>query len=125
MTEDSYPPAVTVTSAVPNATERQRDAALAVAEVVLLAVILVMALLGNGLVLAVLLRRKRRQNPLHQFMLNLCVADLVVALFQVTHLTHARTRTCRQLFLLPLRFCPSWFGMLRAAFQAPTSCAVW
>lgn len=106
MTDDSYPSAVTVTSAVTNATERQRDAALAVAEVVLLAVILVMALLGNGLVLAVLLRRKRRQNPLHQFMLNLCVADLVVALFQVTHDTRARTHTCRQLFLLPPQVLP-------------------
>uniref|UniRef100_A0A8C5AHU7 G-protein coupled receptors family 1 profile domain-containing protein n=1 Tax=Gadus morhua TaxID=8049 RepID=A0A8C5AHU7_GADMO len=61
----------------------ERDALLAVAEVVVLAVILAMALLGNGLVLAVLLRRRRRHNPLHQFMMNLCLADLVVALFQV------------------------------------------
>ncbi|TMS16236.1 Vasopressin V2 receptor [Larimichthys crocea] len=53
------------------------------AEVVVLSIILVMALLGNGLVLVVLLRRRRHHNPLHQFMLNLCVADLVVALFQV------------------------------------------
>lgn len=106
MTEDSYPSAVTVTSAVANATERQRDAVLAVAEVVLLAVILVMALLGNGLVLAVLLRWKRRQNPLHQFMLNLCVADLVVALFQVTHTSHTRAHTCRQLFLPPPQVLP-------------------
>ncbi|XP_019205496.1 vasopressin V2 receptor isoform X3 [Oreochromis niloticus] len=66
-----------------NVTEWERDALLAVAEVVVLAVILVMALLGNGLVLVVLLRRRRHHNPLHQFMLNLCVADLVVALFQV------------------------------------------
>uniref|UniRef100_A0A3B4TPK9 Vasopressin V2 receptor n=1 Tax=Seriola dumerili TaxID=41447 RepID=A0A3B4TPK9_SERDU len=63
--------------------ELQRDTLLAVAEVVVLAVILVMALLGNGLVLVVLLRRRRHHNPLHQFMLNLCLADLVVALFQV------------------------------------------
>ncbi|XP_028438201.1 vasopressin V2 receptor [Perca flavescens] len=61
----------------------QRDAVLAVAEVVVLAIILVMALLGNGLVLVVLLRRRGHHNPLHQFMLNLCLADLVVALFQV------------------------------------------
>uniref|UniRef100_H3D4D8 Vasopressin V2 receptor n=1 Tax=Tetraodon nigroviridis TaxID=99883 RepID=H3D4D8_TETNG len=60
-----------------------RDAPLAVAEVLVLAAILAMALLGNGLVLVVLLRQKRLRNPLHQFMLNLCVADLVVALFQV------------------------------------------
>ncbi|KAG7237720.1 hypothetical protein INR49_031868 [Caranx melampygus] len=74
---------VYVTPAGSNATGRQRDALLAVAEVVVLSVILVMALLGNGLVLVVLLRRRRHHNPLHQFMLNLCLADLVVALFQV------------------------------------------
>ncbi|NP_001265801.1 vasopressin V2 receptor-like [Oryzias latipes] len=66
-----------------NATIFERDALLAVAEVVVLAVILVMALLSNGMVLMVLLRRGKRHSPLHQFMLNLCVADLVVALFQV------------------------------------------
>ncbi|XP_042264080.1 vasopressin V2 receptor-like [Thunnus maccoyii] len=84
---DTYPsidwPVVSVTPAGNNVTELERDALLAVAEVVVLAVILVMALLGNGLVLVVLLRRRRHHNPLHQFMLNLCLADLVVALFQV------------------------------------------
>ncbi|KAM7405294.1 hypothetical protein PAMP_012567 [Pampus punctatissimus] len=83
---DSYPSievVVSVTPAGTNVTEWERDALLAVAEVVVLAVILVMALLGNGLVLVVLLRRRRHHNPLHQFMLNLCLADLVVALFQV------------------------------------------
>ncbi|XP_035501212.1 vasopressin V2 receptor-like isoform X2 [Scophthalmus maximus] len=74
---------VSVTPAGTNATGWERDTLLAVAEVVMLAVILVMALLGNGLVLVVLLRRRRHHNPLHQFMLNLCLADLVVALFQV------------------------------------------
>ncbi|CAJ1084408.1 vasopressin V2 receptor-like [Xyrichtys novacula] len=86
MATDSYPPldwSAPVTPAGRNVTSWQRDALLAVAEVVVLAVILVMALLGNGLVLVVLLRRRRHHNPLHQFMLNLCVADLVVALFQV------------------------------------------
>ncbi|XP_041654376.1 vasopressin V2 receptor-like [Cheilinus undulatus] len=87
MATDSYPPldwsVVSVTPPDRNVTSRQRDALLAVAEVVVLAVILVMALLGNGLVLVVLLRQRRHHNPLHQFMLNLCVADLVVALFQV------------------------------------------
>uniref|UniRef100_A0A4W6FDI3 Arginine vasopressin receptor 2 n=1 Tax=Lates calcarifer TaxID=8187 RepID=A0A4W6FDI3_LATCA len=87
MVTDSHPSVdwsvVSVTPAGANVTERERDALLAVAEVVVLAVILVMALLGNGLVLVVLLRRRRHHNPLHQFMLNLCVADLVVALFQV------------------------------------------
>uniref|UniRef100_A0A3Q0R7A9 Vasopressin V2 receptor n=1 Tax=Amphilophus citrinellus TaxID=61819 RepID=A0A3Q0R7A9_AMPCI len=84
---DTYPSidwsVVSETPTGANVTEWQRDALLAVAEVVVLAVILVMALLGNGLVLVVLLRRRRHHNPLHQFMLNLCVADLVVALFQV------------------------------------------
>ncbi|XP_056154973.1 vasopressin V2 receptor [Lampris incognitus] len=74
---------VSETPVVTNATERERDALLAVGEVVVLALILVMALLGNGLVLVVLLRRWRHHTPLHQFMLNLCLADLVVALFQV------------------------------------------
>uniref|UniRef100_A0AAQ4QI33 G-protein coupled receptors family 1 profile domain-containing protein n=1 Tax=Gasterosteus aculeatus aculeatus TaxID=481459 RepID=A0AAQ4QI33_GASAC len=84
---DSYPSigwsAAPVTPAVRNVTDWERDALLAVAEVVVLTVILVMALLGNGLVLVVLLRRRQHHNPLHQFMLNLCVADLVVALFQL------------------------------------------
>ncbi|XP_074501328.1 vasopressin V2 receptor-like [Sebastes fasciatus] len=84
---DSYPSvgqtAVSVSPAGTNVTNWERDALLAAAEVVVLAVILVMALLGNGLVLVVLLRRRRHHNPLHQFMLNLCLADLVVALFQV------------------------------------------
>ncbi|XP_068453560.1 vasopressin V2 receptor-like [Clinocottus analis] len=84
---DSYPSiggsATPVTPVVTNVTARQRDALLAAAEVVLLALVLAMALLGNGLVLVALLRRRRRRNPLHQFMLNLCLADLVVALFQV------------------------------------------
>ncbi|TKS76564.1 Vasopressin V2 receptor [Collichthys lucidus] len=82
MVTDSYPSidwsAASVTPAGTNVTGRERDALLAVAEVVVLAIILVMALLGNGLVLVVLLRRRRHHNPLHQFMLNLCVADLVV-----------------------------------------------
>ncbi|XP_069578008.1 vasopressin V2 receptor-like [Brachyistius frenatus] len=78
-------PVVSETPAGANVIERERDALLAAAEVVVLTVIFVMALLGNGLVLVVLLRwrRRRQHNPLHQFMLNLCLADLVVALFQV------------------------------------------
>nr|XP_057907037.1 vasopressin V2 receptor isoform X2 [Doryrhamphus excisus] len=70
-------------SGTANDTQWQRDTLLAAAEVMVLAVILVLALLGNGLVLVVLLRRRHHHNPLHQFMLNLCLADLVVALFQV------------------------------------------
>lgn len=89
--------AVSVTPARTNATEWERDTLLAVAEVVVLAVILMMALLGNGLVLVVLLRQRQNHNPLHQFMLNLCLADLVVALFQVTH-------TQRRASVLTLQF---------------------
>ncbi|XP_053279894.1 vasopressin V2 receptor [Pleuronectes platessa] len=66
-----------------NGTGWERDALLAQAEVLVLAAILVMALLSNGLVLVVLLRKQRHNNPLHQCMLNLCLSDLVVALFQV------------------------------------------
>ncbi|CAL8326232.1 unnamed protein product [Merluccius merluccius] len=85
---DSYLPSnlsmISLSPVVANTTGGwERDALLAVAEVVVLAIILVMALLGNGLVLVVLLRRRRHHTPLHQFMLNLCLADLVVALFQV------------------------------------------
>ncbi|KAJ3593801.1 hypothetical protein NHX12_006135 [Muraenolepis orangiensis] len=65
--------------AVTNATGGgEQDALLAVAVVVVLAVIFVMALLSNGLVLVVLFRQRRHHTPLHRFMLNLCLADLVV-----------------------------------------------
>ncbi|XP_061117999.1 G-protein coupled receptor daf-38-like [Conger conger] len=60
-----------------------RDPSLAQAEIGVLALILVLTALGNGLVLCVLLRRRRRLAPMHLFMVNLCVADLVVAFFQV------------------------------------------
>lgn len=69
-----------------NATDWERDAILALGEVLLLAVVFAMALLGNSLVMVALLRRRQHHNPLHQFMFNLCVADLVVALFQVRFL---------------------------------------
>lgn len=103
---DSYPSinrsAVSVTPAGANVTGRERDAVLAVAEVAVLAVIFAMALLGNGLVLVVLLRQRRHHSPLHQFMLNLCVADLVVALFQVTHANmHTHAYTLRHVSLNP------------------------
>ncbi|XP_020797696.1 vasopressin V2 receptor [Boleophthalmus pectinirostris] len=75
--------AAPVTPPSPNSTALERDSLLAVAEVVVLSAILVLALMGNGLVLLVLLRQRHNHSPLHQFMLNLCLADLVVALFQV------------------------------------------
>lgn len=63
---------------------RVRDQALAQAEIGVLGLVLALTALGNGFVLWVLLRRKKNHAPMHLFMVNLCVADLVVAFFQVT-----------------------------------------
>ncbi|XP_069383508.1 vasopressin V2 receptor-like isoform X1 [Paralichthys olivaceus] len=111
MVTDPYPSidwsVVSVASPGANVTAWERDALLAKAEVVVLAAILVMALLSNGLVLVVLLRKQQHHNPLHQCMLNLCLSDLVVALFQVTHtLSHTHTldapfSTCHPSFSPP------------------------
>ncbi|XP_059188604.1 vasopressin V2 receptor-like isoform X2 [Centropristis striata] len=62
---------------------RARDPGLARAEIAVLGVILALTTLGNSFVLWVLLRRRKHNAPMHVFMFNLCVADLVVALFQV------------------------------------------
>lgn len=62
---------------------RVRDLGLARAEIGVLGLVLALTTLGNGFVLWVLLRRKKQNAPMHLFMVNLCVADLVVALFQV------------------------------------------
>ncbi|KAM9830203.1 vasopressin V2 receptor isoform X2 [Syngnathus typhle] len=62
---------------------RVRDQGLARAEIAVLGVILALTTLGNGFVLWVLLRRRKHNAPMHVFMVNLCVADLVVAFFQV------------------------------------------
>uniref|UniRef100_A0A672IS76 Vasopressin V2 receptor n=1 Tax=Salarias fasciatus TaxID=181472 RepID=A0A672IS76_SALFA len=62
---------------------RVRDPSLARAEIAVLGVVLALTTLGNGLVLWLLLRRRKHNAPMHVFMVNLCVADLVVALFQV------------------------------------------
>ncbi|XP_073794890.1 vasopressin V2 receptor isoform X2 [Danio rerio] len=62
---------------------RVRDQALAQAEIGVLGLVLALTALGNGFVLWVLLRRKKNHAPMHLFMVNLCVADLVVAFFQV------------------------------------------
>ena len=63
---------------------RVRDLGLARAEIGVLGLVLALTTLGNGFVLWVLLRRKKQNAPMHLFMVNLCVADLVVALFQVS-----------------------------------------
>ncbi|KAG7228381.1 hypothetical protein INR49_009245, partial [Caranx melampygus] len=62
---------------------RARDLGLARAEIAVLGVVLALTTLGNSFVLWVLLRRRKHNAPMHVFMVNLCVADLVVALFQV------------------------------------------
>ncbi|XP_077582061.1 vasopressin V2 receptor-like isoform X1 [Stigmatopora nigra] len=62
---------------------RVRDPALAQAEIAVLGVVLALTTLGNSFVLWVLLRRRKHNAPMHVFMVNLCVADLVVAFFQV------------------------------------------
>lgn len=61
-----------------------RDLGLARAEIAVLGLVLALTTLGNGFVLWVLLRRRKHNAPMHVFMVNLCVADLVVALFQVS-----------------------------------------
>lgn len=61
-----------------------RDPGLARAEIAVLGVVLALTTLGNSFVLWVLLRRRKYNAPMHVFMVNLCVADLVVALFQVS-----------------------------------------
>ncbi|RVE70520.1 hypothetical protein OJAV_G00065160 [Oryzias javanicus] len=62
---------------------RIRDLSLARAEIAVLGIVLALNTLGNSFVLWVLLRRRKHNAPMHLFMVNLCVADLVVALFQV------------------------------------------
>lgn len=61
-----------------------RDLGLARAEIAVLGVVLALTTLGNSFVLWVLLRRGKQNAPMHVFMVNLCVADLVVAFFQVS-----------------------------------------
>lgn len=61
-----------------------RNLGLARAEIAVLAVVLALTTLGNSFVLWVLLRRRKHNAPMHVFMVNLCVADLVVGLFQVS-----------------------------------------
>ncbi|KAA0707109.1 Vasopressin V2 receptor [Triplophysa tibetana] len=60
-----------------------RDVSLARAEIAVLGFVFALTTLGNSFVLWVLLRRRKYNAPMHLFMVNLCVADLVVAFFQV------------------------------------------
>ncbi|XP_076840833.1 vasopressin V2 receptor isoform X2 [Brachyhypopomus gauderio] len=67
----------------PGSSGRVRDQALARVEISILGLVLAITTLGNSFVLWVLLRRRKHHAPMHIFMVNLCVADLVVAFFQV------------------------------------------
>ncbi|XP_077335135.1 vasopressin V2 receptor isoform X2 [Lithobates pipiens] len=51
--------------------------------IALLTIILALATFGNSLVLFTLLRRRKHNALMHTFMIHLCLADLVVAFFQV------------------------------------------
>ncbi|XP_043936298.1 vasopressin V2 receptor-like [Protopterus annectens] len=61
----------------------ERDLELAKVEVAVLAAVFVLATFSNLVVLYVLIKRRKYNTPMHAFMTNLCIADLVVAFFQV------------------------------------------
>ncbi|XP_051961745.1 vasopressin V2 receptor-like [Xyrauchen texanus] len=73
----------TMSTMQPVVPPRVRDQALAQAEIGVLGLVFALTTLGNIFVLWVLLHRKKHHAPMHLFMVNLCVADLVVAFFQV------------------------------------------
>lgn len=72
---------------------RVRDLSLARAEIAVLGLVLALTTLGNSFVLWVLLRRRKYNAPMHVFMVNLCVADLVVAFFQVSSIVRSSVRS--------------------------------
>ncbi|XP_057686100.1 vasopressin V2 receptor isoform X2 [Corythoichthys intestinalis] len=78
-----FPENASNTTPYPLPQPRVRDQGLAQAEIAVLGVVLALTTLGNSFVLWVLLRRRKHNAPMHVFMVNLCVADLVVAFFQV------------------------------------------
>ncbi|XP_034028250.1 vasopressin V2 receptor isoform X2 [Thalassophryne amazonica] len=79
----AFPNIDSTTNSLTLSPPRQRNEDLAQAEIAVLGVILALTTLGNGFVLWVLLRRRKQNTAMHVFMVNLCVADLVVAFFQV------------------------------------------
>ncbi len=102
---------------------RGRDLGLARAEIAVLGLVLALTTLGNSFVLWVLLRRRKHNAPMHVFMVNLCVADLVVALFQVSswltrdHYRNVKYESDSSLLALskmtkmkvqPLKILPKW-----------------
>ena len=72
------------TTIPPHTLPQARNQDLARAEIAVLGMVLALTTLGNSFVLWVLLRRRKHNAPMHVFMVNLCVADLVVAFFQVS-----------------------------------------
>jgi hypothetical protein len=84
---------------------RVRDLGLARAEIGVLGLVLALTTLGNGFVLWVLLRRRKQNAPMHLFMVNLCLADLVVALFQVRLTPQGMESTTVFLRLILTLFC--------------------
>nr|BCU04854.1 vasotocin V2-type receptor [Eptatretus burgeri] len=60
-----------------------RDLDLAMAEVITLAVIFIFALFGNAIMVSVLCCKRKQPSRMHIFMMHLCIADLLVAIFQV------------------------------------------
>ncbi|TRY62033.1 hypothetical protein TCAL_09526 [Tigriopus californicus] len=82
-----------------------RDQDLATAEVVVQAVIFVLALVGNGLVLVALIRQLRRKpsSRMYRLMYHLSIADLLVAvlnvlpqlIWDITHRFHGPDILCR------------------------------
>uniref|UniRef100_A0A8C6S9V2 Arginine vasopressin receptor 2a, duplicate b n=1 Tax=Neogobius melanostomus TaxID=47308 RepID=A0A8C6S9V2_9GOBI len=78
-----FPENGSTTTGAPHSQPGVRDMGLARAEIAVLGVVLALTTLGNSFVLWVLLRRRKHNAPMHVFMVNLCVADLVVAFFQV------------------------------------------
>ncbi|CAK6973297.1 vasopressin V2 receptor-like [Scomber scombrus] len=120
---DSYPsidrPVVSVTPAGSNVTEWERDALLAVAEVVVLAVILVMALLGNGLVLAVLPQLvwdARGRFPGPDFLCRLVKYLQVLGMFASSYMIVAMTMDRYYAICCPLQAHRSWTTQRRNSF---------
>lgn len=95
---------------------RTRDLSLARAEIAVLGLVLALTTLGNSFVLWVLLRRRKHNAPMHVFMVNLCVADLVVALFQVSsRATCERYRSMNMFVEADWRFQKCLFQMAQVA----------
>uniref|UniRef100_UPI00358DFED0 mesotocin receptor-like n=1 Tax=Myxine glutinosa TaxID=7769 RepID=UPI00358DFED0 len=68
----------------PNSTDfPPRDLNLALAEVIILAAIFICAFFGNSIMLFVLCCKRKHPSRMHIFMMHLCIADLLVAIFQV------------------------------------------